>query len=210
MRNRYWDPFVLNDIYLKYDGKVPSIPVERGAQNKLSDMLKFLRDNESIKEMYERYIPTQYRVGKNRGVLCHTCIKWAGEKPLREILSDDYYTGDEAADRIENTIKLLQDTVSYNVPLLIKPLVEIKNEKSTIVSCLQAGAHQHHVRKMIEIGVPRELALRLSTEISVDESTDVMSEYEYELLIRNKLQTVVPKLSYWEQIQLKFLWNNAV
>ena len=105
---------------------------------------------------------------------------------------------------------LLQDTVSYNVPLLIKPLVEIKNEKSTIVSCLQAGAYQPHVRKMIEIGVPRELAIKLGSEINIDEPTDETSAYEYELLIRNKLQAALPKLSYWEQIQLQFLSTDAV
>lgn len=210
LRNRYWDPFVLNDIYLNYNGKVPNVPIEKGAQNKLSDMLKFLRDNESTREMYERYIPTQYRAGKNRGLLCHTCIKWSSAKALREILSEDFYSGDEAAEKIENTIRLLQDTVSYNIPLLIKPLVEIKNEKSTIVSCLQAGAYQPHVRKMIEIGVPRELAIKLGSEINIDEPTDEMSAYEYELLIRNKLQAVGPRLSYWEQIQLQFLLTDAV
>lgn len=207
-RNRYWDPFVLNDIYLKFNGAVPNYPLEKGARNKLSEMLKFLRDNESTKEMYERYIPTGYRVGKNRGLLCRTCIRWSGEKPLHDILSDNYYTGDDAAERIENTIKLLQDTVSYNVPLLIKPLVEIKNEKSTIISCLQTGAYQPHVRKMIEIGVPRELAIKLGSQINVDEPAEEMSAYEYELQVRNQLQTIVPRLSRWEQIQLKFLWHD--
>lgn len=205
MHNRYWDPFVLNDIYLKFNGKVPNHPSERGAQNKLSEMLKFLRDTESTKEMYERCIPTQYRVGKNRGLLCSICIKWSSEKTLHEILSEDYYNGNDAADRIENTIQLLQDTISYNVPLLIKPLVEIKNENSSLISCLQVGAYQVHVRKMIEIGVPRELAIKLGGEIVIDEPTAGMGAYEYELLIRNKIQAVIPKLSYWEQMQLRFL-----
>lgn len=209
LHNRYWDPFVLNDIYLNYKGNVPSHPAERGAQNRLSDMLKFLRDNESTKEMYERYVPAQYRVGKNRGLLCKTCIKWSSEKPLAEILSDDYYSGEEAADRIENTIKLLQDTVSYSVPLLIKPVIEIKNEKSTMVACLQAGAYKRHVRKMIEIGVPRELAIKLGPQLTFDETTEEMSAYEYELLIREKIQAVVPSLTYWEQTQLGFLWDNG-
>ena len=209
LHNRYWDPFVLNDIYLNYKGKVPSHPAERGAQNRLSDMLKFLRDNESTKDMYERYIPVQYRAGSNRGLLCKTCINWSNETSLAEILADDYYSGEEAADRIENTIKLLQDTVSYSVPLLIKPVIEIKNEKSTMVACLQAGAHQRHIRKMIEIGVPRELAIKLGPLLQIDEAAEEMSAYDYELLIRGKLQNVVPSLTYWEQTQLYFLWDNV-
>ena len=140
LRNRYWDPFVLNDIFLKLKGKVPNIPTERGAQARLSDILKFLRDNDSTSEMYARYIPLQYREGRNRGLLCSMCIKWSSEIPLSELLSDKYFTGEDAPERIENTIRLLQETISFNVSLLIKPVVELCNENSSIVTCLQSGA----------------------------------------------------------------------
>lgn len=205
MHNRYWDPFVLNDVFLNFKGKVPTVPSEKGAKNKLSNLLKFLRDNQSTKDMYEKYVPAQYRAGISRALLCDTCIHWANEKTLREILSSNYYTGDDVAEKIENTIKLLQDTVSYSVPLLIKPVVEIVNEKSIMVACLQTGAYQRHIRKMIEIGVPRELALRLGKVITIDSTEDTTDAYAYEILIRDKLQTIIPSLSYWEQVQLEFL-----
>lgn len=104
LRNRYWDPFVLNDIFLKFKGKVPNIPTERGARSRLSEILKFLRDNESTAEMYERYVPAQYREGQNRGLLCSMCIKWSSEKPLSELLSGDYYTGEDAPEKLKRPL----------------------------------------------------------------------------------------------------------
>jgi hypothetical protein len=205
LHNRYWDPFVLNDIFLKFIGKVPNIPTERGAQNRLSEILKFLRENDSTSEMYEHYVPTPYREGKNRGFLCSMCIKWSSETPLSELLSDDYYTGEEAAERIDNTIKLLQDTVSFSIPLLIKPVIEICNEKSSMVACLQAGAYKRHTRKMIEIGVPRELAINLSNLLFTTGIDREMSTYDFELFVRERIQEVLPSLPYWERVQLDFL-----
>lgn len=204
LRNRYWDPFVLNDIYCKFSGKVPSHPTERGARSRLSVILKFLRDTESTSSMYEKYIPEHYRRGQNRGLLCATCIKWSSEKPLPEILSGPYFDGDNADIYIENTIKLLQDTVSFSVPLLIKPIIEMRNENSSMVACLQAGAYKRSTRKMIEIGVPRELAISLSNTIDFD-TPDNMSSYDYDMFIRGRIKESLPTLRYWEQVQLDFL-----
>jgi len=205
LHNRYWDPFVLDDLFLKCKGKVPNFPTERGAKNRLSELLKFLRENESTAEMYERYIPEPYRHGSSRGLLCATCIKWASEKPLSELLAGDYYSGEEAAEHIENTIKLLQVTISFNVPLLIKPIIEMRNEKSAIVACLQAGAYKPYTRKMIEIGVPRELAIKLSGTLFPAQDDNEKSGYEFELSIRSRIREALPDLPYWEQVQLEFL-----
>lgn len=207
LRNRYWDPFVLNDIYLKFKGKVPNLPTDRGAKARLSEILKFLRDNESTNEMYNRYVPLQYRKGQNRGLLCSICIKWSSETPLSEILSSKYFTGENSPDRIEHTIKLLQETVSFSIPLLIKPVIELSNEKSSIITCLQSGAYKPHTRKMIEIGVPRELAIHLNSVLFSREPNNDVSSYDFELLVREKLQNAIPTLPYWEQVQLDFLKN---
>lgn len=205
LQNRYWDPFVLNDIYLKFKGAIPNTPIERGAQKRLSEILKFLRDNNSTHAMYERYIPAQYRRGSRRSWLCSMCIKWSSETPLSELLSDNYYTGKEAAERIDNTIKILQETVSFNIPLLIKPVIEICNERSSMVACLQTGAYKRNTRKMIEMGVPRELAIHLSNLYFTEEIDEKMSMYDFELFIRKEIEKILPTLPYWEKVQLDFL-----
>lgn len=206
LHNRYWDPFVLNDIYINFKGDVPNLPTDSGAKYRLSELLKFLRDNGATNEMYQRYIPPAYRNGKNRGLLCAMCIDWAGEKPLHEILSGSYFTGDNASEHIENTIKTLQDTISFNVPLLIKPIVEMSNVNSSIVTCLQAGANNPYTRKMIEIGIPRELAIHLNKIVfSQLSKCENMNSYDFDLFVRDQVRKAMPKLSYWERVQLEFL-----
>lgn len=205
LRNRYWDPFVLNDIFLKFKGKAPNLPTDRGARARLSEILKFLRDNDSTTEMYNRYIPNKFRTGASRGLLCSICIKWASETPLAVLLSDKYFEGEEAPDRIESTIKLLQETVSYGIPLLIKPVIELCNEKSSMIACLQSGAYKPYTRKMIEIGVPRELAIHLNELLFQGKTNDNMNKYDFELYVREELQKAIPTLPYWEQVQLDFL-----
>ena len=164
----------------------------------------YKRQTESTSSMYEKYIPEHYQRGQARGLLCATCIKWSSEKPLSEILSGPYFDGDNADTHIENTIKLLQDTVSFSVPLLIKPIIEICNEKSSMVACLQAGAYKRSTRKMIEIGVPRELAISLSNTVDFD-APDDMSSYDYDMFVRGRIKESLPTLRYWEQVQLDFL-----
>ena len=147
-----------------------------------------------------------YQRGKTRGLLCSYCIQWSSEKKLSEILAHDYFTGEDATEHIDSIIQLLQETVSFGVPLLIKPIIEMRNSNSAMVACLQSGAYRLLTRKMIEIGVPRELAIRIHDSFleELPEGTK-LTKYQIEQGLREKLQEVIPQLKYWEQVQLDFL-----
>ena len=205
MHNRYWDPVILDDIYRKFDGAAPSSPVERGAQGRLSDILKFLRDTESTTAMFNRYVPEGYRNGANRGILCGKSIKWASEIPLSEFLKGEYYSEGDVQTKIEDEIQMLQKTVSFDIPLLIKPVIEMKNPSSMMVSSLQAGAYKRATRKMIDIGIPRELAIRLNSLIENNPDSEKMDNYDYEQWIRAGVLKLRLALPYWESVQLEFL-----
>ncbi|MBM6804805.1 hypothetical protein H6B07_19710, partial [Mediterraneibacter glycyrrhizinilyticus] len=82
IKNRYWDPFVLQKIYEDYNENVPLTPYERGAKAKLDRMLKFMRDTTETSGMYERFIPRELQIGPNRSFLVDLCMKWAKEIPL--------------------------------------------------------------------------------------------------------------------------------
>lgn len=205
LHNRYWDPVILDDIYRKFDGAVPSSPVERGAQGRLSDILKFLRDTESTTAMFNRYVPEGYRNGANRGILCGKSIKWASEIPLSEFLKGEYYSEGDVQTKIEDEIQMLQKTVSFDIPLLIKPVIEMKNPSSMMVSSLQAGAYKRATRKMIDIGIPRELAIRLNSLIENNPDSEKMDNYDYEQWIRAGVLKLRLTLPYWESVQLEFL-----
>ena len=204
-KNRYWDPFVLDVIYKNYSENVPNYPIERGAAAKLNRMLKFLRDTPETSAMYYKSIPNQLQNGSGRSYLCKLCMLWAQETPLSDILLKRNYSDDKIADEIEDTIEILQNTVSYKVPLLLKPIFDIKNSDSVFLSCMQAGAYNKVSRTLIEIGVPRECALFLNNQlfsdyVFKDKSDEVIEEEIREILTNSKNE-----LPYWISVQLEFL-----
>lgn len=204
-KNRYWDPFVLDVIYKNYSENVPNYPIERGASAKLNRMLKFLRDTPETSTMYYKSIPNQLQNGSGRSYLCRLCMWWAQETPLSEILSRKNYTDDKIADEIEDTIEILQNVVSYKVPLLLKPIFDIKNADSVFLSCMQAGAYNKVSKTLIEIGVPRECALYLNEELFKDYIAKDKSDEQIENEVRQMLISKKDELPYWISVQLEFL-----
>ena len=204
-KNRYWDPFVLDVIYKNYSENVPNYPIERGASAKLNRMLKFLRDTPETSTMYYKSIPNQLQNGSGRSYLCRLCMSWAQETPLSEILSKKTYTDDKIADEIEDTIEILQNVVSYKVPLLLKPIFDIKNADSVFLSCMQAGAYNKVSKTLIEIGVPRECALYLNEELFNEYIAKDKSDEQIENEVRQTLISKKDELPYWISVQLEFL-----
>lgn len=201
-KNRYWDPFVLDYIYRNYTEDVPSFPKERGAKTKLDSMLKFLRDSKRTKSMYNRYIKEKYRKGSYRNFLSELCYQWAKEIPLSEILAKKLKYTKTPEDMIEEIIDILQNSASYSVPLLLKPIFDIKNPDSTFLTCMQAGACNDISKKLVEIGVPRECAILLNNSMFKDKKiSDDNIEEEIKIILRDNYQT----LPYWTQVQLQFL-----
>ena len=62
------------------------------------------------------------------------------EKPLSEILSGERYSGEDVTENIDNMIDTLQKIVSFNIPLLLKPIFDIFENDSIFLLCMQAGA----------------------------------------------------------------------
>ena len=204
-KNRYWDPFVLEKIYTDFDGEVPNTPLEKGARAKIDAMMLFLRETEETSDMYEKYVPKEYRKGQMRGIMLSQCMQWSKGEKLCKILEKSRYEGEDGADNIDDTIELLQKTVSFNIPLLLKPIYDIKKPESIFLVCMQSGALSGTTRTMIEMGVPRETAINLFE--SVFESKECIKEnkIEGEEIIRRKLKESYSSLPYWVQVQLDFL-----
>ena len=204
-KNRYWDPFILDEIYKTYPEGVPAHPFEHGAKAKLDRMLKFLRDTDKTSEMYKKYIPQSLRAGKNRGLLCDLCMLWAQEKPLAEILEKKRYTREsDFSDQIEDTINILQNIVSYKVPLLIKPIFDIKNKTSSFVTSLQSGAYRRVTRYLIELGISRECSFYLYDSLFQgyeDNKDDEELEKDVSGIIRSNFND----LPYWIKVQVNFM-----
>lgn len=204
-KNRYWDPLVLDYIYNEYDGKLPNTPMEKGAKSKLDKAMRFLRENDVTAEMYNKNIPSTYRKGTMRSIMSGLSLQWANGKALCEILNNTRYEGEDGADNIDSTIELLQNTISYNLPLLLKPLYDMKQSESPFLKCMQVGAFGVVERCMIEMGVPRESALYLYKEIFDEKEIKVENRLELEQIIREKIRLEYKNIPYWIQVQLDFL-----
>lgn len=208
-KNRYWDPFVLEKIYSDFDLIVPKTPSEKGAKNKLDKILKWLRDKEETAFMYKKYIPSLYHNGQSRSLMVSLGLQWANGKKLYDIFNNDRYKGDSGAERIDETIELLQQTISFNLPLLLKPIYDIKNPDSCFLICMQLGAINNITRAMIEMGIPRETSLYLFEKIFLDFKGSEKSELSEEN-IREIIKQHYDNLPYWIQVQLNFIkWQNA-
>lgn len=202
-KNRYWDPIILDYIYKNAKlKKLPNISVERGAKARMDDILKFLRDNEETESIYNKQIPEMYRKGAMRSLLCNTAMEWAKEKPLFEILNKDRYNGEGGTDNIDTTIELLQNTISYNLSLLLKPFFDMFNPDSVFIICLQTGAYNNFTRKMIELGIARETAIFLYKSFFKDMK---VNEEELEKTIKQVIIKKLQEIPYWIRVQLEFL-----
>ena len=130
---------------------------------------------------------------------------WAKGVYLAEIISKREFTNDDIADEIEDTIEILQNMVSYKVPLLLKPIFDNKNQKSIFLSSMQAGANNPVSKKLIEIGVPRGCALYLKETVFEHYRINDLQEDKLEKEIRKVLEKTRNELPYWIRVQLDFL-----
>ena len=205
-KNRYWDPIVLDTIYKTYNGSIPNTPMERNAKSRLDDVLRYLRDTDETASMYNKYIPKQYKDGNKRSIMISLGLKWAKGDALNDILSGSWYEGDEGEEHIDDTIELLQNTISYGLPLLLKPIYDMKNPDSCFLTCMQLGAFDQLTRCMIEMGIPRETALFLYKKIFAgNDLKDIKNGLEIEKIVRNRIKESYYELPYWIRVQVDFL-----
>ena len=204
-KNRYWDPLVLDAIYTTFEGQVPDTPMEKGAKGKIDKIMRFLRDTEETSDMYSKYVPDMYQNGKMRSIMVGLSIKWANGEKLREILSDSRYDGEDGMDNIDNTIELLQNTISFSLPLLLRPIYDMWKPESCFLTCMQAGAFSNIVRCMIEMGIPRETALFLYEELFDEKDCSEEDKLKLDKIVREKVQQGYSELPYWIRVQLDFL-----
>lgn len=203
-KNRYWDPFVLEKIYTDFNLVIPKTPYEKGAKNKLNKILKWLRDKEETAFMYKKYIPSLYQNGQSRSIMVSLGLDWANGIKLYNIFDNDRYKGDRGAEKIDETIELLQQTISFNLPLLLKPIYDIKNPESYFLVCMQLGAINNIARAMIEMGIPRETSIYLFENIFLNFKRNEKSELSEEN-IREIIKQHYDNLPYWIQVQLNFI-----
>lgn len=196
-KNRYWDPIDLNNLYQKRNlFQLPTNANELGLSYKIKSLLQAIKTNFPI--YYFKYfgVENSFRKdGTEIDKMLQACIlseNWIKEKTLAEVFSDKFY---DSSERIDDAISFVQNKISYGLPLLLKPLYDIKEPEGMFTRFIELGAYKPLTRKLIELSIPRETAIFLSNNF---EFTNIDNKQE----LINQLRIVRNNLSYWYKVQL--------
>ena len=136
-KNRYWDPVDLNKLFLISSKiELPTDTNESNLSRKLKQVILFIKENFPI--YYDRYFSVKEIDG--RDIILSKCFlldKWIKEKPLIEFFTHSYYSDPV---NIEKDISFIQNKVSYRLPLMMKPLYDIKLPDSLFTRFIEMGA----------------------------------------------------------------------
>ena len=192
-KNRYWDPLDLEVLYaLRKNIYIPKTVSEPNIENSLLDILTFMQ--REFPDYYKKYFAV------DQALLYSTCIsakEWMKEKYLKEILNRPYF---DTTDKVEDRISLLQNKISYGLPMLLKPLYDIKAPDNMFLRFIEIGAYLPIIRKMIELNIPRETAIYLN-ERFFNTSENQLNDIED--LILDRLKNNKNLIDYWRQIQIE-------
>jgi len=196
-KNRYWDPIDLNNLYLKRNlFQLPTSANEPGLSYKIKALLQAIKSHCPV--YYFKYfgIENSFRKdGTEIDKLLQYCIlseNWLKEKTLAEIFSDKFY---DSSEKIDDAISFVQNKISYGLPLLLKPLYDIKEPEGMFTRFIELGAYKPLTRKLIELSIPRETAIYLNSNFSF---TNIDNKQE----LINQLRAIRNDLSYWHKVQL--------
>jgi replicative superfamily II helicase len=194
-KNRYWDPVDLNKLFLMSSKiELPTDPNDSNLSQKLKQVILFIKENFPI--YYDRYFSVKEIDGRDMILSkCFLIDKWIKEKPLIEFFTHSYYSD---PDNIEKDISFIQNKVSYGLPLMMKPLYDIKLPDSLFTRFIEMGAYTPITRKLIDFNIPRETAIYLNKNYTIENIDD------RKLMIQQirRLREILP---YWYKIQLELI-----
>jgi hypothetical protein len=199
LKNRYWDPIDLNRLYLTRNRfALPTSASESGIALSLKKALIELKSN------FKNHVDKYFKITEipNIDLLYSACINaedWLKEKPLQQILNTEYH---DKPDHIEDTIALLQNKISFGLPMLLKPIYDINHPDSAFLRFVEQGAFRPVTRRLCEYNIPRETAIHLTNRYF--NGLDVKSD-NFDRVIISTLKNDVSKMNYWTQVQLEVL-----
>ncbi len=188
--NRYWDPIDLNKLYLKRFNRVPTSPHSYKYETDMKETLKFLKTNANY--YYKKY----YNASRESTIDLNirTAKLWSLGSPLNKILmnvNDD--DGEELIDKVLDTIN---STISFKIPKLIRPVVQMSSVQSTAISSLESGVIGEELYDYLKLGIPRETAIRLNNKFRFKSGSNLIELLNYR----------VKDISYWDRIQIQHLF----
>lgn len=196
--NRYWDPFVIQKIYnemIKVD--VPSSPFENGYVKKILSLINKIR--EITPYYYEKY----FGIYQSNRIYARVIAaqQWSQEVPLKVIIDEKESLEDQKA--IDTRLDLINKDVMYSLPKLLQPVFSIQKEENNLLLHMEYGAYKPLTKKYIDLGVPREIAIKITRIIEENYFFQADVEDKYQLI--KSLKQVLKYLNYWEVMQIEDL-----
>lgn len=192
LKNRYWDPMVINEIYLKRNNfSIPTGIASKNIEDKVKHAITVIKTDYPL--YYEKYWRD---TNTPEWAIYRALESWVKEQKLSSILSGKYYN---ESSHVEKCIELIQTNISYNMPALLKPIYDIKEPESTFLRFVEMGAYNPITRRLIELNIPREIAIELFQTLF--RKWDQSNFKDIDLL--EKLRLEVTNINKWMAIQIR-------
>lgn len=162
LANRYWDPLDLDrlfEIFRRSRLKFPVNIFERGFGLNLLKWLELMQNDFAF--YFDRYLKSGLD-GKYLYGVAKSAESWARERPLCEILINRFgRDGEDLDDKIDSEIEKLTRYVSFGLPMLLKPLADMRSQESSVISAIELGVYNPIPKYLTDRGVPRETAIKI-------------------------------------------------
>ncbi|MBD3339716.1 MAG: DEAD/DEAH box helicase [Candidatus Lokiarchaeota archaeon] len=192
-KNRYWDPLDLNELYKNSEKySIPTSISDTNIEDRLYAVL--IQMDQDFPSYYNKHFKIDSKILQS---VCISAKDWMKEKPMKTILSSAYF---DTAEKVDECISRLQRNISYGLPMLLKPLFDIKTPENMFLRFIEIGAYKPVTRKMIELNIPRETAIYLN-EKYFNDFTD--QDENLDELIINRLKEIKDNIDYWRKIQIE-------
>ncbi|WP_168210684.1 DEAD/DEAH box helicase [Persicimonas caeni] len=202
---RYWDPFVLDMLYrANAQGRLEELPKSPLSDDFFQSLLRLIQQLEhEAPSRFNRHLGSAS--GKFLRALAVTARDWASEKPWAELIDWADKGLELNEDSIEQKVQMVLKYVSHELPKLLGPISYMQDPDNPLLSCLEFGAFRPVTRRLIEYGLPRETAVRISMNISSEALLDVDQDVSDERGLRMATKQVASALFQWEQLQISSL-----
>ncbi|MFA6028326.1 MAG: DEAD/DEAH box helicase [Elusimicrobiota bacterium] len=199
--NPYWDPVVLDEIWIaQSNNKFHKIPRNPFDGNLVGTILSTIAH---LKEISPFYFNKHINVDHEglRKAIAITAGKWATEKPLHEIMAE---RDPKNSKDIHNLLKLISDVIPFKLTRFLSPVVAIQEKGNPILSFIEMGSYKPLTRRLIEIGIGRETAIRLAERIhkAGHNQDDLLKSPG---ILYSAIIAGAKNLNYWERLQVEDL-----
>ncbi len=180
--NPYWDPVELDKLTrLETSGQLLPVPTSPFDPLFVAKMLAVINQLKQVVQYYYARILSDV----DEHVLFSIIVsaqKWAQEKSLREIIGWGTNVASLSSEEIDSRLQRVSQDAAYNLPKLLRPVVLIHGNNNPILGFIEMGGYHPTTRKLIELGLPRETAVRarhlLGQSSISDDSTLVRKCFE--------------------------------